>query len=181
MTKFSVEQTRQAIKMECKRWLNSTDKTNKAKNLRKCELMEQIISNMPDDVLYEAEVLGGRDFAFPNAGTMAEQVVKYWIGKSRKKNNVKSKGVIDSYAIINGKRQAIEIKTRITSNSYNSVIAKDNIDIVLVNGVGVWLIKAQDIPQVVDKKGHLPYNRACGEPMLDLMECLGYDLDEVMA
>lgn len=151
---------------------NRIGRSNCAKAIRKMEKLESILMSVPAKTMFTVEGCRGdgeRGWSLCNAGSIVECVVKYHM--STEKENV-SKTFGDGYDFKLGCIPC-EVKTSLTCNALAT--PSESEFTLLVNAVGVWLIKKADVLNYVNPRGRLPFNLEAGKRVDWLAERLGLD------
>ena len=164
---------------------NRNAKSNCAKQIKKMELMENILLSVPQSLWYDLEGCRGDDvrgWALCNAGSLVECTVKFHYG-------------VYEETVINGEEAKVvrktdgpgvdmkegfcpkEVKASLVANALATPSDTDDNATTLVNAVGVWSIKKADIMNCVNKNGRLPHNVPCGKPIKWLAERFGFEME----
>ena len=149
---------------------NRIGRSNCAKAIRKMEKLESILMSVPADVELTVEGCRGdneRGFSLCNAGSIVECVVKYHFGVSKE---AVSKTFGDGYDFKMGCIPC-EVKTSLTCNALATPSEAEFT--LLVNAVGVWLIKKAEVMNYVNARGRLPFNLTAGKRIDWLADRLG--------
>ena len=160
-------------------------KSNCAKQVRKMELMENILMSVPHDLWYDLEGCRGDDvrgWALCNAGSLVECTVKFHYGVYEKTviNGKEAKVVRKTYGPGVDMKEGFcpkEVKASLVANALATPSDTDDNATTLVNAVGVWSIKKADVMSYVNKNGRLPHNVPCGKPIKWLAERLGFETE----
>ena len=160
-------------------------KSNCAKQVRKMELLENILMSVPCDLWYDLEGCRGDDvrgWTLCNAGSLVECTVKYHYGVFEKTviNGKECKVVRKTYGPGVDLKQGFcpkEVKASLVANALATPSDTDDGATTLVNAVGVWSIKKSEVMSYVNKNGRLPHNVPCGKPIKWLAERLGFEVE----
>lgn len=151
---------------------NRIGRSNCAKAIRKMEKLESILLSVPAETMFTVEGCRGdneRGWSLCNVGSIVECIVKYHM--SAEKENI-SKTFGDGYDFKLGCIPC-EVKTSLTCNALATPSEAEFT--LLVNAVGVWLLKKADVLNYVNPRGRLPFNLAAGKRVDWLAERLGLD------
>ena len=151
---------------------NRIGRSNCAKAIRKMEKLESILMSVPAETMFTVEGCRGdneRGWSLCNVGSIVECVVKYHM--SAEKENI-SKTFGDGYDFKLGCIPC-EAKTSLTCNALATPSEAEFT--LLVNAVGVWLLKKADVLNYVNPRGRLPFNLEAGKRVDWLAERLGLD------
>lgn len=166
---------------------NRIGRSNCAKAIRKMEKLESILLSVPAETMFTVEGCRGDDvrgWSLCNAGSIVECVVKYHFSKEENsvlktfgyKDAVRfrhiSKTFGDGYDFKMGCIPC-EVKSSLTCNALATPSEAEFT--LLVNAVGVWLIKKADVLNYVNARGRLPFNLTAGKRVDWLAERLGLD------
>lgn len=147
--------------------------SNTSKQLKKLDLFRQIVSSIDSNVQITAEGVRGngeiREFNMLNIGSVTECIVKYHLSKVPVKRLEKE--VAGVYDLKHGTWN-LEIKASLAGTSLASPSRRETT--LLINRLGAFLIKKNDIELYVNKAGRLPYNKPCGRRYKTLSAALGY-------
>lgn len=147
--------------------------TNTAKNRQKLEFVENLLLNIPENVVFNIEGVRGngviRQDYLPNMGSVVECIVKYFQTHNATQNVSKSELPFDT---VFGWCK-YEIKSSLSANSLATPSEAETT--ILVNLCGVFSIKKADVLSYVNKQGRLPHNKPCGKPIMWLMRKMGFD------
>lgn len=149
---------------------NRIGRSNCAKAIQKMERLESILLSVPAETVLTVEGCRGdveRGFSLCNAGSIVECVVKYHL--SNEKSYI-SKTFGDGYDFKMGCIPC-EVKSSLTCNALATPSEAEFT--LLVNAVGVWLIKKAEVMSYVNARGRLPFNLSAGKPVEWLAERLG--------
>ena len=155
---------------ELKTTENRTGRSNCAKAIRKMEKLESILLSVPANVELTVEGCRGdekRGFSLCNAGSIVECVVKYHFGVNKE---AVSKTFGDGYDFKLG-CVPCEVEAALTCNALAAPCEAEFT--LLVNAVGVWLIKKTEVMSYVNARGRLPFNLTAGKRVDWLAERLG--------
>lgn len=151
---------------------NRIGRSNCAKAIRKMEKLESILMSVPAETMFTVEGCRGdetRGWSLCNVGSIVECVVKYHL--SKEKENI-SKTFGSGYDFKMGCIPC-EVKTSLTCNALATPSEAEFT--LLVNAVGVWLIKKNEVMNCVNARGRLPFNLEAGKRIDWLSERLGLD------
>ena len=160
-------------------------KSNCSKQVRKMELLENILMSVPCDLWYDLEGCRGDDvrgWTLCNAGSLVECTVKYHYGVFERTviNGKEAEVVRKTYGPGVDLKQGFcpkEVKASLVANALATPSDTDDEATTLVNAVGVWSIKKADVMSYVNKNGRLPHNVPCGKPIKWLAERLGFEVE----
>lgn len=151
---------------------NRIGRSNCAKAIRKMEKLESILLSVPAETMFTVEGCRGdetRGWSLCNVGSITECVVKYHL--SKEKENI-SKTFGSGYDFKMGCIPC-EVKTSLTCNALATPSEAEFT--LLVNAVGVWLIKKAEVMSYVNARGRLPFNLEAGKRIDWLSEMFGLD------
>lgn len=151
---------------------NRIGRSNCAKAIRKMEKLESILMSVPAETMFTVEGCRGdneRGWSLCNVGSITECVVKYHL--SKEKENI-SKTFGSGYDFKMGCIPC-EVKTSLTCNALAT--PSESEFTLLVNAVGVWLIKKAEVMSYVNARGRLPFNLEAGKRIDWLSEMFGLD------
>lgn len=151
---------------------NRIGRSNCAKAIRKMEKLESILLSVPAETMFTVEGCRGdseRGWSLCNVGSIVECIVKYHM--SAEKENI-SKTFGNGYDFKLGCIPC-EVKTSLTCNALAT--PSESEFTLLVNAVGVWLLKKADVLNYVNPRGRLPFNLEAGKRVDWLAERLGLD------
>ena len=147
--------------------------SNTSKQLKKLDLFKQIVNSIDNNVKITAEGVRGngdiREFNMLNIGSVTECIVKYHLSKVPTKRLEKE--VAGAYDLKFGTWN-VEIKASLAGTSLASPSRCETT--LLINTLGAFLIKKNDVEMYVNKAGRLPYNKPCGRRYKALSAALGY-------
>ena len=160
-------------------------KSNCAKQVKKMQLMENILMSVPQSLWYDLEGCRGDDvrgWTLCNAGSLVECTIKYHYGVFEKTiiNGKEAEVVRKTYGPGVDLKQGFcpkEVKASLVANALATPSDTDDGATTLVNAVGVWTIKKSEVMSYVNKNGRLPHNVPCGKPIKWLAERFGFEVD----
>lgn len=129
--------------------------TNASNDKTRVEFILARLENVPEDVKFSVEGCRGDMVGefFPNAGSLIECIVKYFLAGGKCKDISKS-DMYDYDAQLGWAK--FEIKSSV---SPKHLATPSNVETtILVNKDGVYEIKKADVLGYVNKQGRLPYN-----------------------
>lgn len=162
---FFIDGFTQAIK-EARKHTDSTDKTmfdtNANKRIRKYNLAINLLRQIPANIRLEAEAT---KFAGAyNIGTLGECIIKA-VADDFKQGEYKK--AIHGADIVIG-RTRYEIKLSLSSYCICTALRADDNGkyrpTILINGDGIWRIKADEVEDYLTDTGALPWHGECGKP-----------------
>ena len=148
-------------------------KSNCSKQVRKMELLENILMSVPQSLWYDLEGCRGDDvrgWTLCNAGSLVECTVKYHYGVFEKTiiNGEGAEVVRKTYGPGVVLKQGFcpkEVKASLVANALATPSDNDDGATTLVNAVGVWSLKKSEVMSYVNKNRRLPHNVPCGKPL----------------
>ena len=176
---FFIDEFKHAIK-EASKHTDSTDKatfdTNANKRIRKYNLAINLLKQVPANIRLEAEVT---KFAGAyNIGTLGECIIKA-VADDFKHGEYK-KAVHGADMTIG--RVRYEVKLSLSSYCICTPLKTDDNGkyrpTILINGDGIWRIKADEVEKYLTKTGALPWQGECGKPYKRFIKALYENNDE---
>lgn len=170
MEKYTKSELIESFNFDTEIAMENKKDSNRTKKRQRNNLMVQLLNTMPDDVTYIGSNVP-TDRERINAGVLAEMIVKHHMQK-----NATDKELSLSSCDYDAKQGflKIEIKLCVNGMCYNTPIKKA-MSVILVASDGVYFIKKEEIEEVVNEKGKLPYKEWEGARHIDWLEKkLGY-------
>lgn len=141
-----------AYEFDIKRLTLDKKNSNRTKLIQRDKYMLQFLRTLPENMLLSCEGTPSDEYKL-NAGSITEMILKYHAKKDKEGRTLeKAGGLYDTkQGCIN-----VEIKLSLNGSCYNTPI-QENCLIYLVNRDGVYMVRKDEIDEIVHNK-KLPYN-----------------------
>ena len=162
---FFIDEFMHAIK-EARKHTDSTDKTmfdtNANKRIRKYCLAVNLLRQVPANIRLEAETT--KFEGAYNIGTLGECIIKAVADDF--KHDEYRKAIHGADMVIG--RVRYEVKLSLSSYCICTPLKADDNGkyrpTILINGDGIWRIKADEVEDYLNDRGSLPWHGECGKP-----------------
>jgi len=173
MKKITVYEVIEAYKADIEVLKEDKTNTNRTKLIQRDLMMLQFLNTLPLNLILNCEGTPIDPYKL-NAGSLTEMIVKYHLNSHKDiiKEIDKSGGAYDvKRGCIN-----VEIKLSLNGSCYNTKVREPML-VYLVNRDGVFMIRKNDLPNVTNARGILPYTANEYLKRIDsLTKALGYEI-----